>query len=138
MWVFVLRAIETAIVLGGAAGGIYSAKLWLQAQKHLSISEAKEEAIRVARTNAEAWKSHYEATKLELTKYRADVLAKNDESNARIVKLTADNASLMSKTDLSPVLAFQAQQTTVNERIVTALDLVVQHLTKPAGRKRKN
>lgn len=95
-----------------------------------SLSDAKDEAIKVARNNADAWKGHYEAGHIELESYRKAQHAKNEESHATIVRLTADNATLKSKTDLSPILSFHSQQSQVNEKILEGLTVIVQHLEK--------
>lgn len=138
MWEILLRGIETCVVLGGSAAGIYSGKLWLQAQKHRSISEAKDEAIRVAQNNAEAWKSHYQAAHLELTNYRSEVHAKNNESNDRIIKLTSENSEWKAKTDLTPLTGvmtdFVQEQTRINGKVLEILTTLEERMKPRKGR----
>jgi hypothetical protein len=130
VWLIILRTIETVVVVSGAIATVVAARFWLQAQKVSSLSEAKDEAIRVARNNADAWKGHYEAGHLELETYRKAQHAKNEESQGTILSLTSENATLKSRTDLSPILTFHKQQSEVNEKIVQALKVVVSHLEK--------
>jgi hypothetical protein len=122
---WILRAVEVAFIAAGGASAIYAAKLWVQAQKYRAITEAKDEAIRISGINAEAWKSHYQAAHLELNKYREEQHTRNDESNAKILSLTDENAQLRAKTDLSPVMKlmqdFFKEQTAINEKILAAL-----------------
>lgn len=125
MWGLILRAIEVAFIGAGGAAAIYAAKLWVQAQKYRAISESKDEAIRISNLNAVAWESHYKASHVELNKYRDEQHVRNDEANARIVRLTSENAELRGKTDLSPVMelmkGFFQEQTAINAKILAAL-----------------
>lgn len=84
--------------------------------------------ISLLKASADGWKARYEAEHIEITKYRDETHARNDENNARILELTNQNSSLKSKTDLSPVLAFQKEQAAVNSKVVQALNAIIRHL----------
>ena len=137
MWEILLRAIEVAVVLGGSVGSLYAGRLWLQAQKHQSIAQAKDELIKVTMNDRDAWKSHYQAEHLEFIDYREKAHQHNNEANAAVIKLTAENAELKSRTDLSPILQFQQEQSKINVKIVQSLDAILSHLSpKPPHRLR--
>jgi hypothetical protein len=127
-----LRVLEVSVVVGGVAGSVYASRLWLQAQKHLSLAQGKDEVIRLLGNNVEAWKSRFEAEHAELLAYRDDVHVKAEASNLKIIDLTNANAELRGKTDLSPVMqglsemikhqaASMKEITAINGGILTAL-----------------
>ena len=129
MWLeIILRGIETLIVISGAVGAAIAGRFYIQAQKHQATAEAKDEIINLLTASANGWKARYESEHVEITNYRAEVHTRNDENNARILELTNQNSSLKSKTDLSPVLAFQKEQSTVNSKVVEALNIIIKHL----------
>ena len=135
MWEILLRLLEVAVVLGGSIGSLYAGRLYLQAQKHQAISEAKDELVKVTMNDREAWKSRYDAKELEYINYREQQHDHNNEANATVVRLTAQNAELKSRTDLSPILQFNKEQSQINTKIVQSLDAILSHLVPKPPRK---
>lgn len=119
------------MVIAGVACALIANRFYLQAQKYLNTSKAKDEAINVTRQAADSWKSLYDAEHGEYTKYRDQTHSERTVTNAKMIALTGENERLKMRTDLSPVLEFQRQQGEVNARVVKSLDVIVERLTRP-------
>jgi hypothetical protein len=112
-------------IVGGGLATAAAAYIFYTAQRRQGVAAAKDELIKSITADREAWKSRYEAEHLEIMAYRDQVHAKNEESNAKIITLTTENAELKSKTDLSPLMkmmqTFFAEQTEINQQILDGL-----------------
>lgn len=95
-----------------------------------AVDQAHSELVEVVRLQADAWKARYEGEHQEFTEYRDKTHAHNGVANSRILALTAENAELRSKTDLSPILRFHEDQARRDERISVALERIVQFIEK--------
>ena len=120
-----LRVVEVLLFLGSGLVGVWAAHLKIQAQKHLAISEGKDEVIRLMTVNVDSWKSRYDAEHGEYVDYRDKQHIKDNDSNAKILRLTTDNTELRAKTDLTPVTTlmqdFIKEQTEINTKVLSLL-----------------
>lgn len=94
----------------------------------LKAREAQETLISVIREEAVAWKQRYQSEHEEFAAHRTKTHDNAQGSTAVILRLTAENAELHAKTDLTPVLKFHADQNTINLKVVNSLDLILQKL----------
>jgi hypothetical protein len=147
MWTVVLKIFEIALVIGGAIASIISGRLWLEAQKHRSVAEAKDEIIGLLTNSVDAWKSRYEAEHVEHNDYRKRQHDHNNETNARMLQLAEENSGLKAKTDLSPMMEtlatfiegqnrFMKDLTEINGRILSALTNLERRINGRAKKKR--
>ena len=95
-----------------------------------SVMAAKDETIKAATQDRDAWKSMLDAKEKELADYRAHTHSHADVINQKLLALTEENASLKARTDLAPVLKNQAQQNEINEKVLLGLDLILKDIRK--------
>ena len=93
-----------------------------------NLSEAQKALIEVHRLEALAWKTRYEGEHSEYVDYRAASHTKAQDMQARLLELTAENAELRSKTDLTPVIQFHQDQGQINLKVVETLDKILERL----------
>jgi hypothetical protein len=98
-----------------------------------AVEAANSKVVEVVRLEADAWRKRYEGEHQEALEYRERAHTHANESNSLVLRLTAENAELRSKTDLSPVLKFHQEQSEINGKIVGALDKIVRHLDLATG-----
>lgn len=122
----------TACALVVAAWQSYRAKK-LEAVKQLDL--AKDELIKVTRESAEAWKKRHDDLHLEYVAYRENRHKSDNDTNGMLLRLTADNADLRAKTDMTPILEHQREQALINQKVIegltkstAALDLLIESL----------
>lgn len=85
------------------------------------IIEVKDELIAVAQESKAAWKAKYEQEHAEYTEYRTEAHKRLNEASALVLRHSAENAELRAKTDLSPVLKHQEEQSQVTTKIIETL-----------------
>lgn len=125
MWDAIFHVLQVIGVIGATVGALIGGHLWLKEQKRQSVAKTKDELIKLATENADAWKSRFEVEHGEFADYRDKTHVHNNESNARIIALVTENEQLKSKTDLSPLMkmmqTFFAEQTAINQQILDGL-----------------
>lgn len=107
------------------------------------IIAGKEELCRIAQAAGDAWKARYDENAGEYSRYRAATHERANELQAMILRFTAENTELRSKTDISPILEHQRAQSVINGKVIQALDQILLHFErdekkrngKPAGKK---
>jgi hypothetical protein len=115
----------------GAAGAIYFfwslvSGLRKRSQTLQTKNDAANESlVNVVRAEAAAWKQRYESEHEEYVVYRHKSHDNTQETTAMVLKLTADNAELKSKTDLTPILKFHQEQSDINMKIVETLNAIM-------------
>lgn len=73
------------------------------------------------KTQAEEWKALAEKTYKEQQDYRNWVHDKNKEDNALMLRLTAENADLKARTDLTPLLEYMKRYDANAEKVSQSL-----------------
>lgn len=121
---------------GTIAGGILAATwaMWERFrnkrvdQRH-QVDLAKDELVKVLGADRDAWKSRYESEHAEFIDYRRAAHDQSQTTQAKILKLGEENGELRAKTDITPLMKHQAEQSAINAKIVESLDRILKHLT---------
>jgi outer membrane protein OmpA-like peptidoglycan-associated protein len=122
---------SVALVIGGVAAFVWGLISGFRKRTQLAegrVDKAQAELGEVLKLEAGAWKNRYEGEHQEFAEYRQKAHDKANEDGAKILKLTADCAELQSKTDLTPILAFQNDQTKINAKMIETLDKILLRL----------
>lgn len=127
--------LETAIAIGSSLGfiiaGVAACYERFRSRKREDAVAKREDAVATANalvSDRDAWKSLYAAGMTEIAAYREKAHAIQGEANAKILSLTEENAKLKGATDLTPVLQHQTQQNEINTKILSSLDMIMDHL----------
>lgn len=92
------------------------------------VERAHTELVTVLNGTVTSWKKRYDDEHTEFANYRQKVHDKDQSVNARVLRLTEENAELKGKTDLTPVLRFHQEQGQINVKVVQSLDAILAHL----------
>lgn len=132
---------EVGAILFGILAFLYGGfERWrnLRRNDNQRVEQAKDELIKVLEADRDTWKARYETEREEYISHRKATHDHNNEANARLIKLTDENASLKAKTDITPLLAHQEEQTKINaevmrtlSKVTATLDLIMHHLKGP-------
>lgn len=123
---------SVALLIGGASAFVWGIISGFRKREKIAnerMEKAQGELVEVMRLEAEAWKKRYEGEHQEYSEYRQKAHDKANTDNARILALTAENSELHSKTDLTPVIAFQNDQSRINAKVIETLDQILTRLT---------
>jgi hypothetical protein len=136
-WREVLPYLYTAAgVLGGAAFLLWGFISGFRKRARIAkaaLDKAHDDLIEVMKLQIDSWKNRFAAEHSEFAEYRKTQHDHNNAANERVIKLTAENVELRAKTDLSPVLQFTKDQTTINAKVVQSLDAILLHLAETNG-----
>lgn len=122
---------SVALLIGGASAFVWGLISGFRKREKLAnerMERAQGELVEVMKLEAQAWKNRYEGEHQEFTEYRQKAHDKANADNARILELTAENADLHSKTDLTPVISFQNDQSRINAKVIETLDKILTRL----------
>lgn len=129
-----------------ARAGEKAAEASQRANSSTEIIAGKDELIKIARESADSWKLRYEnehaegmkerdsfrerysALQQEFADHREKTHSRMNEANGLVLKYTEEIAALRVKTDITPLLKFQEEQSKINERMLRALNGILRHL----------
>lgn len=128
-WIAVLTT--GGMILSGGAFLLWSIISGLRKRTKAAgekLDVAYEKLAEVHKDEALAWKKRFEAEHTEYAEYRQKTHDAVQATQARILRLTEDNAELKGKTDLTPIIRFHQEQGQINVKVVQSLDAILGHL----------
>lgn len=98
---------------------------------------AKDDLIKSITADRDSWKSISEAQRIELAQYRDACHLQANDANKKILALTEESAKLRASTDITPLLKHTDEQSQINVKILSTLDMIVSHLKRLTSKQRK-
>jgi hypothetical protein len=130
-----IMQIDTAITFGGylgmmlaGAAACYERVRNARLNSNREISRAKDELVRVLTEDRDAWKDRCTTEREEFAAYRVKSHDNANDAQARIIKLTEELGTLRAKTDITPLLKNQEEQSRINAKLLEGLEAIIRHL----------
>jgi hypothetical protein len=98
---------------------------------HAEVINAKQSVIDTITADRDGLKRRYDEEHAEYIAYRNDSHERVQSINVAMLELTKDNADLRAKTDLTPLAKFAESQQQTNDKMVRALDAILERLNIP-------
>jgi hypothetical protein len=97
---------------------------------HEALMKTTIARIETIERDRDAWRERYDELHKEFTEYRTSTHNATSKAQGIILQLTEENGQLKAKTDLTPILKFQEEQSQINARVLEGLTRIVEALAK--------
>lgn len=95
---------------------------------HAAVDAAKDEQIALLKEDREIYRTRYQREHDEYKEYREKTHDIANDINAKMIRISSENAELKVKTDITPLMVYTKEQSEINNRIIKSLDRILERL----------